>query len=66
MRAIANGLARSHWDMTETASASAAPIYGATKREVQEKLRELQGESDNGTISDAGRLTIGEYLQPLA
>jgi integrase len=38
-------------------------VYGASKQEVQEKLRQLQTESLAGTLSDVGRLTVGEYLQ---
>ncbi|MFI5458830.1 MAG: tyrosine-type recombinase/integrase, partial [Isosphaerales bacterium] len=38
-------------------------VYGATKQEVQEKLRQLQVEATNGTLSDVARLTVGDYLQ---
>jgi integrase len=38
-------------------------VYGATKQEVQEKLRQLQTDALAGTLTDAGRLTVGEYLQ---
>jgi integrase len=38
-------------------------VYGASKREVQEELRKLQGDADAGLLSDAGRLTVGEYLE---
>jgi integrase len=38
-------------------------VYGATKGEVQEKLRRLQTEAVSGLLAEAGRLTVGEYLQ---
>jgi hypothetical protein len=38
-------------------------VYGATKLEVQEKLRQLQTEALTGTLSNAGRLTVGDYLE---
>jgi hypothetical protein len=37
--------------------------YGASKQEVQEKLRRLQAATLAGTFSDVGRLTVGDYLQ---
>lgn len=37
-------------------------VYGETKQEAQEKLRKLQAEADAGTLADAGKLTVGEYL----
>jgi integrase len=37
-------------------------VYGETKKEAQEKLRKLQAEADAGTLADAGKLTVGEYL----
>jgi len=38
-------------------------IYGKTRTEVAEKLRQLQGAArENGRIPDAGRLTLSEYL----
>ncbi|MBX3439489.1 MAG: site-specific integrase [Planctomycetaceae bacterium] len=38
-------------------------IYGATKRIVQEKLRELHNHKAAGTLTDAGRMTVGEWLR---
>jgi integrase len=38
-------------------------VYGASKQEVQVKLRELQSNASVGSLSDAGRLTVGDYLQ---
>ena len=37
-------------------------VYGKTKREVQEKLIELQGRKANGTLTDVSTLTVGQYL----
>src|SRR5262245_35601755 len=37
-------------------------LYGTSKLEVQEKLRQLQADSAAGTLTDAGRLTTGEFL----
>jgi integrase len=37
-------------------------IYGKTKAEVLEKIRNVQNESAAGLIADAGKLTVGEYL----
>jgi len=38
-------------------------IYGKTRQEVAEKLRQLQGVArENGHIPDAGKLTLEEYL----
>jgi len=38
-------------------------IYGKTRTEVAEKLRQLQGVArENGHLPDAGKLTLGEYL----
>lgn len=37
-------------------------VYGATKKEVQEKLLKLQGQKATGTISDPSRQTVSEYL----
>jgi integrase len=38
-------------------------VYGATKREAQERMRKLQGDADNGRISDADGLTAAQYLK---
>jgi len=38
-------------------------IYGRTKAEVLDKLRILQNEAASGLISDAGRMTVGEFLE---
>jgi integrase len=37
-------------------------VYGKTKEEAQRKLREVQVEADAGTLADAGKLTVREYL----
>ncbi len=37
-------------------------VYGKTKAEVQEKLRELQSDATNGQLADTGKLTVAEYL----
>src|SRR5262245_55487394 len=37
-------------------------FYGRTKKEVQEKLREAQTARAKGTLTDAGRMTVGEWL----
>jgi integrase len=37
-------------------------VYGATKAEVQEKLRQLQTDAATGRLSDAGNLTVGQFL----
>src|ERR1700675_844869 len=37
-------------------------VYAATKKDAQTKLRKLQTSADAGTLSDAGRLTVGEYI----
>jgi integrase len=38
-------------------------VYGATKDEVQKKLRKVQVKSDAGTLAEAGSLTVGDFLQ---
>jgi integrase len=38
-------------------------VYGVTKQEVQEKLRDLHTRALSGTLGEVGRLTVGEYLQ---
>jgi integrase len=38
-------------------------VYGSSKKEVQDELRRVQTESVAGTLSDVGRLTVGDYLQ---
>jgi integrase len=37
-------------------------VYGATKKEVQDKLRELQDRAGTGTLTNSGGLTVGAYL----
>jgi len=37
-------------------------VYGATKQEVQKKLRDLQTETDSGRIPEASKLTLGQFL----
>lgn len=38
-------------------------VYGKTKAEVAEKLRKLQNDAADGTMSDSGKLTVGEFVQ---
>ena len=37
-------------------------IYGPSKKAVQDKLREIQGDASAGTIPDTGLLTFGSYI----
>src|SRR5438034_1153199 len=37
-------------------------VYGATKQEVQDKLRELQNDAASGKTADAGKQTVAQYL----
>jgi integrase len=37
-------------------------VYGATKAEVQEKVRKLQTDAAAGQLADAGNLTVAQYL----
>lgn len=37
-------------------------VYGDTKQEVQDKLRELQGQAQAGTLVDQSGITLAEYL----
>src|SRR5262249_12970484 len=37
-------------------------VYGKTKAEVQEKLRQIQNDAATGKLADAGTLTVAEYL----
>src|SRR5262249_21187567 len=37
-------------------------VYGATKQEVQEKLRQLQHDAAAGRLADAGGMTVAEWL----
>jgi integrase len=37
-------------------------VYGATKQEAQDKLRRLQSRALTGRLTDACRVTVGEYL----
>jgi integrase len=37
-------------------------IYGSSKGEVQEKLRELQTAADKGRLPEAGKMTVGQFL----
>jgi integrase len=47
---------------TEKGGRRRRTIYGRTKAEVQEKLRGLQNDASLGRISDAGKLTLSQYL----
>jgi integrase len=38
-------------------------VYGQTKAEAQEKMQKLQTQALTGTLSDTGRLKVGDYLQ---
>ncbi len=38
-------------------------VYGKTKQEVQEKLRDMQTAADRGSLPAAGVLTLGAYLR---
>src|SRR5262249_17295248 len=38
-------------------------IYGKSKAEVQEKLREMQTAADRGTLPDAGSITVSQFLK---
>src|ERR687889_1103593 len=38
-------------------------IYGKTRAEVSEKLTKAMADRDDGLILDAGKLTVGEYLE---
>src|SRR5260370_21678860 len=38
-------------------------VYGGTKKEVQEELQRLQTDASTGMIADAGRLTVGAFIQ---
>src|SRR5262245_4045692 len=38
-------------------------VYGKSKSEVQEKLRELQTAADRGALPEAGSLTVAQYLR---
>jgi integrase len=38
-------------------------VYGKSKAEVQEKLREMQTAADRGTLPDAGSITVGQFLK---
>lgn len=37
-------------------------VYGKSRGEVKDKLREIQNQQATGTIPDAGKLTLGEWL----
>jgi integrase len=37
-------------------------IYGATKKETQQRLRDLQDRADKGTLPDISRLTVKNFL----
>jgi integrase len=37
-------------------------VYGATKQEVQEKLRQMQHDAATGKLTDAGSITVQEWL----
>jgi integrase len=38
-------------------------VSGKTRREVEEKLTKAKAERDGGLVFDAGRLSVGEYLE---
>jgi len=38
-------------------------VYGKTRNEVAEKLTEVMAGRDKGLVFDAGKLTVGEYLE---
>jgi len=38
-------------------------VYAKTQREALEKLRKLRADADDGVPADAGRATLGEYLE---
>ncbi len=38
-------------------------VYGASKKEVQEKMRELQGDLGKGIFADAGVLRLADFLK---
>ena len=38
-------------------------VYGASKKEVQDKLHQLQNQTMVGLSLGAGRLTVGDYIQ---
>ena len=38
-------------------------VYGKSKQEVQEKLRELQNDASSGVLADPGKMTLGEFLR---
>jgi integrase len=37
-------------------------VYAATKKEAQDKMRQLQNDAASGIIADAAKLTVGEFL----
>src|SRR5215212_10251677 len=37
-------------------------VYGKTRAEVAEKLTKAMADRDGGIVYDAGKLTVGEYL----
>ncbi|MBL8794302.1 MAG: tyrosine-type recombinase/integrase family protein, partial [Planctomycetia bacterium] len=38
-------------------------VYGESKREVQEKLRDLQNNAADGQLPEVGKLTVGQHLR---
>jgi integrase len=37
-------------------------VYGSSKKEVQDKLRDLQNRASHGTLDNAGQMTVGQFL----
>jgi integrase len=48
---------------TEDGKRKRKNIYGHSKKEVQEELRKLQNAADLGTLSEAGSLTVAQFLR---
>jgi integrase len=38
-------------------------VYGSSKKEVQDRLGTLQASAISGTLTDAGQITVGEFLE---
>src|SRR5262245_15366594 len=38
-------------------------VYGVSKAQVQQKLRQLQADTGNGRAADADRLTLAKYME---
>jgi integrase len=46
----------------ETGKRKRRTVYGATKQEVQKKLRQLQNDAATGMLADANSITVGQWL----